>query len=303
MKIVVAGSSGLIGKELVAFLQKNGHTVKHLVRSGKSNVEDEYFWDPEIGIVDSAVLEDCDGLVNLAGENIAAGRWNDDKKRRILESRIDSTYTLATAINKLQHPPKVWINASAIGYYGDRGNTLLQENSSKGSGFLAYVCQEWEQAVEQVQKKGVRIVYLRTGMVLSTKGGGLAKMILPFKLGLGGKMGSGEQYISWITLEDLVNIILFILTQEQISGPVNAVTPNPVTNAEFTKTLGLALKRPTFMTLPASFARLVFGEVAEEVLLASQRVLPSKLLEAHYPFIHPHLKEALQDLILPTELM
>jgi hypothetical protein len=234
--------------------------------------------------------------VHLAGENIT-GRWTAAKKARIRESRVQGTRLLAEAVARLERPPRVLVCASAIGYYGTRGEEILREESPPGKGFLAEVCQQWEAAAQPVAQKGVRVVHLRTGLVLSRQGGALAKMLPAFRLGLGGKIGRGDQYMSWISIDDLAGVIQHALLSETLRGPVNAVAPNPVTNLVFAQTLGRVLRRPTPFPLPAFAARLVFGEMANELLLASTRVDPAKLLASGYGFRHTELAGALRQLL------
>jgi uncharacterized protein (TIGR01777 family) len=251
-------------------------------------------WNPERGEIDAAALEGHDAAVHLAGEPIAEGRWDEEKKRRILESRVKGTRLLAEALAGLSAKPRVLVSASATGFYGDRGDEVLHEESASGEDFLSEVCREWEKATLSASQAGVRVVHLRIGVVLSGEGGALTKMVTPFKLGLGGKLGSGRQYMSWIALEDLVGVIRRALEDESLRGPVNAVAPGAVTNEEFTKALGSALGRPTFMAVPAFAARLAFGEVADAVLLAGARVEPARLKEAGYQFQYPEIEGALR---------
>ncbi len=293
-KFFISGSTGLIGSTLVDFLRHQGNDVKRLVRKGSPMSKDAVFWDPEKGEVDSAALDGADVVINLAGESIMGLHWSQAKKKRIRDSRIQGTKNLCSVLSNLKQPPKVLINGSAIGYYGNRGTEELTEDSPSGTGFLAEVCQEWEAATQKAEEKGIRVVKLRTGIVLSSKGGALAQMLIPFKLGLGGVVGSGEQYMSWIALQDLVKMIDFAISQESIQGAINAVSPQPVTNAEFTKTLGSVLQRPTFLPLPAALARLIFGEVADEMLLCSTRAIPKKMQQAGFSFQYPDLFAALQ---------
>ncbi len=296
MKILVAGASGLVGTNLVPFLIQAGHDVKKLVRKNKDLASDEISWDPQRELLDAAQLENFDAMINLAGENISSGRWSEKKKNAILESRIQATRTLTQTILYLKKPPQVFINASAVGYYGSRGDTLLTEDSSNGTGFLAHVCEEWERAAEPIASNDVRLVFTRFGVVLSPKGGALAKMLTPFKMGLGGVIGSGKQFMSWITLEELLGVIYHVINTGSLIGPVNVVSPDPVTNYEFTKTLGKVLARPTFMNMPASIARFVFGEMADELLLSSQRVSCAKLIHSGYKFCQPNLEQALRQI-------
>jgi uncharacterized protein len=298
MKIILTGSTGLIGSELVPFLKLKGHTVKKLVRQKQTLAEDEILWNPSTGQLELKELEGFDAVINLAGENIADGRWNEEKKQRILDSRIASTRLLCHNLIHLENPPKVLINASAIGFYGDRGEEELDEKSASGTkSFISKVCREWEAATAPAMQKGIRVVCLRTGMVLSEKGGALAKMLIPFKIGLGGVLGTGEQYISWIALDDLLEVIYYVLTQEGIEGPVNAVSPYPVNNKDFTKTLGHLLHRPTLLSMPVFAARLAFGEMADELLLSSAKVLPAELEKRGFQFKYPQLESALEHIL------
>lgn len=300
MKILIAGASGLVGQELIPYLTKMGHQVKKLVRDSTLLREGEFLWNPENHQVDLSAFEGCDAVINLAGENISSGRWNESKKKSILSSRINATNTLVNAILQLQKAPKIFINASAIGYYGNRGDEILDEASRPGEDFLAHVCIEWEQAASPLLQKNTRVIYTRFGIILSAKAGALNKMLIPFKLGLGGVMGSGDQYMSWIAIDDVVRIIDHILQTESLEGPLNVVSPNPVTNKTYTKTLGKVLARPTLLPLPAFVARLVFGEMADALLLSSQRVSDKKLKSSGFQFLYPDLEKALVNLINPT---
>jgi hypothetical protein len=244
-----------------------------------------------------AELEGFDGVVHLAGESIAAGRWTEKKKRRIRDSRVRGTRLLAESLAGLQNPPRVFVGASAMGYYGDRGEEVLREESAPGTLFLSAVCREWESAAQPLSARGVRVVHARFGLVLGSSGGALAKMLPPFRLGLGGVLGRGDQYMSWISLDDAVGALLHALSTESLSGPVNAASPAPVTNREFTKTLGRVLGRPTIFPLPAWAARLIFGQMAEELLLASARLEPAKLLKTGFTFRHPDLETALRHVL------
>jgi uncharacterized protein (TIGR01777 family) len=242
-------------------------------------------------------LEGLDAVVHLAGENIAARRWNAEQKARIRDSRVLGTKLLSDNLAKLRQPPRVLVSASAIGFYGDRGDEELTEASAGGTGFLAEVCKEWEAATDGVQKAGISVVHLRLGVVLSPKGGALAKMLTPFRLGLGGRIGSGRQWMSWITLDDVVGCIVHALASDSLHGPVNAVTPYPVTNYVFTKTLGRVLWRPTVFPMPSFMARLAFGEMADELLLASTRVFPQALVASNYCFLYGDLESGLRHLL------
>lgn len=291
MKILIAGASGLIGKALSEFLASTGHTIVKLSRQPGA---DTIVWNPKEGHVDNSALEGFDAFINLAGENIAGGRWTEEKKKLILESRIQATSLLVKAIQTLKAPPKVLINASAIGYYGSQGDNIVDEDSPSGQGFLAEVCRQWEAATEPAKAAGVRVVIIRIGVVLSKDGGALANMLTPFKLCLGGRIGSGRQYMSWVSLNELIRMIDFALRNEAITGPVNAVAPCPVQNIEFTKTLGKALGRPTVLPMPAFAVRWVFGELGDELLLSSTRVHPTRLQKAGYTYYDPHLSTVLR---------
>lgn len=295
MKILVSGSTGLIGSELVSSLSHQGDQVARLVR--RTPASGEIQWDMAAGTIEANKLEGFDAVVHLAGDPIAAGRWTPEKKARIRDSRVVGTRLLAESLARLIKPPKVFACASAIGYYGDRGNELLREESPPGRGFLAATCQEWEAASEPAAQRGIRVVHLRFGIVMSPKGGALSMMLLPFRMGLGGKLGSGRQTMSWVSIEDAVGAIHHALTTEILRGPVNGVAPNPVTNLEFTRILGKVLRRPTIFPVPGFAARLAFGEMADEALLASARVDPARLKETGYRFRHPDLETALRDLL------
>lgn len=297
MHILVTGSTGLVGSTLVPALTAEGHRVSCLVRSKSKTETGDILWAPPIGELDKTSLEGFDSVIHLAGENIAGGRWTAARKARIRDSRIQGTRLLSESLAQLARPPKVFVSASAVGYYGDRADVVLTEQSSPGSNFLAGVCREWESATEPAAQRGIRVVILRLGMVLSPSGGALAKMLTPFRMGVGGIIGSGKQFMSWIAIDDLVRIIIHTLKTDSLDGPTNAVAPNPVTNREFTKTLGRALRRPTVLPMPAFAARLALGEMADELLLASARVVPSKLLASGFVFHHPDLESALTDLL------
>src|SRR5215212_699369 len=299
MKVIVTGSTGLVGRALIRSLLADGHEVTRLVRGGAQGFRAPgtaaVHWDPARGEIDAKELEGHDAAVHLAGESVAEGRWDDEKKRRIRESRVKGTSLLAGALAGLSAKPGVLVSASATGFYGDRGAEVLREESASGGDFLSEVCREWEKATLQASQAGIRVVHLRIGVVLSGEGGALQKMLTPFKLGVGGKVGSGSQYMNWITLEDLVGVIRRAIEDENLRGPVNAVAPQQVTNAEFTKALGHALGRPTIFAVPAFAARLAFGEVADALLMASTRVEPARLKEAGYEFKHPEIEEALRS--------
>jgi hypothetical protein len=293
MKILISGSSGFIGSNLVRYLKEKGHEVIKLVRHSTALARDEIVWEPLQGVEKPALLEEIDAVIHLAGESIM-GRWTESKKKKIHDSRVKATSLLCRDLCSLDRPPAVMIAASAVGYYGSRGDEILKEESSRGEGFLAKVCEEWEAASQRVEEKGIRRVLLRLGMVLSPKGGALKRMLPPFKWGLGGKLGDGRQWMSWIALTDLIRAIEFSLEDHQLAGPVNAVAPTPVVNKDFTKVLGRQLSRPAFMTVPAWAIKLILGELGREVLLSSQRVMPDKLLQAGFRFDMPSLEQALQ---------
>ena len=295
MKILVSGSHGLVGKALVKLLTSDGHEVARLVRHQPN--AGEVLWDPEQNRVDTASLEGHDAVVHLAGESIASGRWTSEKKRAIRESRVKGTLLLSEALARLSRQPSVFLCASAIGYYGDRGDELLTETSSPGNNFLAKVCIEWEAAAKPAVEKGIRTVHTRFGIILDDEGGALDKMLTPFRMGIGGKVGDGRQWMSWIALDDVVNGLKFLMEPTSTSGPVNFVAPNPVTNAEFTKTLGRVLSRPTLFPMPAFAARLVFGEMADALLLSGQRVEPSVLKGKGYKFRWSTLESALRHIL------
>lgn len=297
MKVLVTGSSGLIGSALTARLTSQGHSVTRLVRAKLAAGVAALEWDPAAGRLDAAALEGFEAVVHLAGESIAAGRWTAARKARIRGSRIEGTRLLAANLARLMRKPAVLLCASATGYYGNRGEEVLRESSPPGSGFLADLCREWEAASEPAARAGVRVVNLRTGLVLSRQGGALPRMLAPFRLGLGGRIGDGRQYMSWISLDELTGVYGYALRTETLAGPVNVVTPNPVTNADFTRTLGRVLRRPTVFPLPAFAARLALGEMADELLLASARVQPAKLLATGYVFRFAELEGALRHML------
>ena len=293
MNILITGSTGLIGSSLSHSLVQQKHRILAMVRK-KPVFDDQVYWDPTRSILDAGKLEGLDAVIHLAGESITGGRWTKKKKERILESRIRGTRLLSKTLAGLASPPGVFISASATGYYGNRGDELLNESSGPGTGFLPELCRQWEKETEPASTSGIRVVRLRTGIVLSEAGGALDPMLPFFKLGLGGKIGNGRQYMSWIALTDLVGIIEYALRTESLEGPVNAVSPNPVTNRVFAKTLGKILSRPTIFFLPRVAARIVFGEMAEALLLASARVVPLRLTGTSFRFQFTSLERALR---------
>lgn len=299
MKVAVTGSSGLVGGALVPFLTAGGHEVVRLVRRGARG-KDEASWDPEAGTIDAAALEGVDAVVHLAGESIAEGRWTEAKKARLRSSRLGPTRLLAETLASLKKKPRLLVSASAIGYYGHRGDAWAREADGPSDDFLGRLSVEWEGAAAPAAKAGIRVVSLRTGIVLSPAGGALGKMLAPFKLGLGGVQGPGTQYMSWIAIDDLLGVIHHALESIDLAGPVNAVGPAPVTNAEFTSTLGGVLGRPTVVPAPAFALRLAFGEMADATLLASTRVRPERLLATRYRFRFPELESALRHVLGKT---
>ncbi|HEY6661206.1 MAG TPA: TIGR01777 family oxidoreductase [Pyrinomonadaceae bacterium] len=295
MKILISGSHGLVGKALIKSLTDDGHEVIRLVRGSASAQEIE--WHPNQGRIDPEHLEGFDVVVHLAGENIASGRWTGEKKRAIRESRVKGTSLLSESLARLSRPPSLFLSASAIGYYGDRGDELLTEKSAPGDGFLPSVCVEWENATKPAVEKGIRTVHTRFGIILDRNEGALAKMLPPFKMGIGGKIGNGKQWMSWITLDDVVRGLKFLITDTSTRVPVNFVAPTPVTNTEFTKVLGRVLSRPTLFPVPAFGVRLAFGEMADALLLSSQKVEPSVLEDRGFSFNWPTLEPALKHLL------
>lgn len=297
MDVAVTGSTGLIGTRLVEAMEADGHRVLRLVRPDSERTGGGHaVWDPAEGTIDAGALEGIDAVVHLAGVGIADARWTDEQKGRILRSRTAGTTLLASTLAGLQQPPSVLLSGSAIGYYGDHGDDLIDEAASAGDDFPARVCQQWEDSAAGAVEAGLRVVFLRTGIVQATEGGALAKQLPFFRLGLGGRAGSGRQYVSWISIDDEVRAIQFLLTGH-VSGPVNLVAPEPVTNAEYTKVLGAVLHRPTTI-LPMLGPRLLYGrELADSLLLTSQRCVPAALVEAGFEFSHPELRGALEHLL------
>ena len=293
-RILVSGVSGPIGAALLPSLKSRGYEVTRLVR-GAANGNDQIPWNPTQPIAPEKV-SGFDAVIHLAGESIV-GRWTKTKKMKIRESRVGGTTALAEALAQAATKPQVFVCSSAIGYYGDRGSEVLHERSSPGAGFLADVCREWEAATKAAAKAGIRTVQMRTGVVLSPQGGALGKMLLPFKIGVGGKIGDGRQWMSWIDVQDMVGAIHHILKSDLLQGPVNMVAPKPVTNAEFTKTLASVLSRPAILPVPAFAVKLAFGEMGETVLLGSQRVEPTQLVMSGYPFRFSSLQASLENIL------
>ena len=296
MKILVSGASGLVGRALIPALEDDGHAVLRLVRHPVRDPGEEMQWNPYADRIDESTLPPFDAVIHLSGESIS-GRWSAAKKRAIYDSRIRSTAYLAECMERMEKPPAVWLCASAIGYYGNRSDETLTERAIPGTNFLATVCEDWENATKPASGRGVRVVNMRLGVVLAKEGGTLPLMMRPFKMGVGGIIGNGRQYMSWITLEDLINAMLFALRSESLSGPVNFVAPEPVTNRVFTKAMGRALHRPTIFRTPAFALRATLGQMAKELILASTRVLPKKLTDAGFEFEHPEIEGALEKLM------
>ncbi|HZU79072.1 MAG TPA: TIGR01777 family oxidoreductase [Acidimicrobiales bacterium] len=293
MRVLVSGSSGLIGRALCASLARSGHEVRRLVRTADPTAADAVGWDPRSGAVDRAGLEGTEAVVHLAGAGIGDRRWTAGRKIELLSSRVEGTAAVVAAVSAMDPPPAVLVSASAIGFYGDRGEEELTEESTPGSGFLADLCRRWEAAAGEAEAAGIRVVLLRSGIVLAPRGGALGRQLPLFRAGLGGRLGSGRQWTSWISLDDEVRVVEHALADEALRGPVNAVAPAPVRNREFTAELGRALHRPAVLAVPAPVLRLALGrELVDEALLASQRVRPAALATAGFAFGHPTLPEA-----------
>lgn len=292
-RIAISGASGLVGSQLVPFLRAGGHDVARLVRRRASGA-DEIFWDPATEQIDAASLEGMDAIIHLAGVSIAGGRWTTARKAAILSSRLQGTSLLAETLARLQRPPRVLISASGIGYYGDAGSAPLTEESPLGDGFLAGVCRAWEEATAPAAASGIRVVLPRFGVVLAGSGGLLSRLVPAFRFGLGGPLGSGEQFMSWIALDDLLGVLLQAIADDRLIGPVNAVAPQAVNNRAFAETLGRVLSRPAVLRAPAPALRLVAGELVDELLLASQLARPARLEEVGFPFAFPTLEDALR---------
>ena len=297
MKIAISGARGLIGTALARSLLLDGHEVLPLVRRPVTEGESAVRWDPGAGTIDAAALEGVDGVIHLAGAGIGDKRWTDDYKRQILESRTKGTDLLARTLAGLDRPPAVMVSGSAIGIYGDTGDIAVTEDGPHGRDFLADVCERWEASATPAAEAGIRVAHLRTGIVLSPQGGALAKLLPLFRLGIGGRMGSGRQWWSWISIDDEVGVIRWLLENE-VTGPVNVTAPEPVTNGELTRVLGAVLHRPTLIPVPSFGPKLILGgELADSLLFTSQRVLPGVLTDQHYPFTHPDLEGALRAML------
>lgn len=300
MKILLTGSSGLIGTALTTALERDGHTLSHLVRSPSPSDPSRIPWEPRgETLIEPKYLEGLDVVIHLAGENIN-GRWTEQKKTAIRESRVNGTQLLARSLAGCKVPPRLLLSASAIGIYGNTSDRVVTESAPEGTGFLAEVCRDWEAATKAAAEAGIRVVHARFGVVLDPDRGALKEMLGPFRAGLGGPIGAGNQYMSWIALADVVGAVRFMLELHDVSGPVNLVSPGAVTNREFTRTLGSAISRPTLLPLPGFVARILFGEMAEDTLLASSRVRPAALLEYGFRFQYPTLQDALDALLHPS---
>ncbi|MFN8390667.1 MAG: TIGR01777 family oxidoreductase [Bdellovibrionota bacterium] len=297
MKVLISGSSGFVGTALVARLRDIGHTVVRLVRTRSSKDKDSVFWDPDAGVIDSSSLIGIEAVIHLAGENVSAHRWSAAQRKKILESRTRGTELIGRTISALQPQPKVLLSASAIGYYGNHGSDEMTEQHPAGRGFLADVCVEWERTAKESVADSIRLVFLRIGVVLGKDGGALGKMLLPFRLGIGGPIGDGKNFLSWIALPDLVEAIIFCLDHDQMSGPVNLCAPKAVTSRDFAKALGRALHRPAVLPVPELMLKLVFGEMAEQTILSSMRVVPARLLDAGFAFKYVDVETALKAVI------
>ncbi|MCB9952467.1 MAG: TIGR01777 family protein [Planctomycetaceae bacterium] len=291
MRVLISGASGLVGTRIAELAGPDVEIVR-LVRRPAG--EGEVQWDPAAGTLDSQALDGIDAVIHLAGENIGEGRWTAAKKKRILDSRVNGTRLMADAIAKSDHKPAL-VSASAIGFYGDRGEEELTEESTAGKGFLADVCQQWEAATAPAEAAGARVVRVRLGIVLSSKGGALASMLFPFRMGVGGRMGSGQQFWSWISLDDAASIFLYAAQNEDVAGPVNAVSESPIRNIDFTVTLGRILRRPTLFPMPQFMASIVLGEMSDALIMSSARVLPTALNDCRYRYQHPDLETAIRS--------
>jgi uncharacterized protein (TIGR01777 family) len=299
MRVLVSGSTGLLGSALVPRLRLEGHEVVRLIRRPAPLGPFEVFWDPAAGRLDAGSLEGVDAAVHLSGENLAAGRWTGARKRLLRASRLDTTRLLAETLGRASRKPKVLISASAVGYYGDRGDEPLAESASPGSGFLATLCRDWEAAAAPAAEAGIRVVTLRSGIVLSASGGALTAMLPIFRLGLGGPIAGGAQWLSWISLPDILRAVEHVISHGSIRGPVNAVSPEPARSRDFARALGRVLGRPAILPVPAPALRLLYGEMARETLLSSQRAVPERLTRSGFEFAYPGLEPALRHALGP----
>ena len=294
LTIAVTGSRGLIGRALCDVLTTSGHRVVRLVRSREGQTSEDVFWDPIEGTIEEGRLEGLDAVVHLAGEPLLGFRWTEEKKKHIWASRVEGTEHLSRALARLQRPPRVLVSASAVGFYGNRGDESLSESSKPGKGFLAELCQAWEAATRPAARMGIRVVHLRTGLALTPAGGALGTMLLPFKIGVGGRIGSGRQYVSWIDHDDLLGMIIHVIHTQSIRGAVNATAPYPVPNSAFTSTLGRVLERPTLIPVPGLAVQALFGEMGKEMLLQGQRIQPAVAETSGFEFKYPGLEESLR---------
>ncbi len=295
MKILISGASGLVGKALARKLQEDGHTFARLVRPGGKSSPEDIFWDPMAATVDAPAMEGFDAVIHLSGASIAEARWNPERKAVLRSSRIDSTRVLVDTLSGLKQKPRVFLCASATGYYGNRGDELLTESSEGGTDFLALLARDWEAEARRAELADIRTVRLRFGVILSADGGALPRMLAPFKYGVGGRLGSGNQWMSWIALEDVMEIMFSAITSSQFSGPVNVVAPNPVRNSEFTRIAAAALHRPAIFSAPAFALRIALGQMADPLLLSSQRAIPERLLAIGYKFRFANLDSSLKN--------
>ncbi|MGM0557544.1 MAG: TIGR01777 family oxidoreductase [Myxococcota bacterium] len=294
--VAITGASGLLGSHLSSFLQTGGHTVYPVVRNQSAGAG-EIYWSVDEQEIDASAFNDVDVVIHLAGENLAGDRWTDEKKRRILDSREKGTRLLTEALAKLDNPPETLLSASAVGYYGDTGDTIVDEDSTAGDTFLAEVCERWEAAAQPARDAGIRVVHPRLGVVFTPEGGALDEMLTPFKLGVGGKLGSGEQYMSWVTPDDVVGAFNFLMMRDDLDGPFNVTSPNPVTNKQFTKALGRVISRPTILPVPSFGIKMLFGEMGQEMLLEGQRAIPTRLQDAGFEFEFVGIEDALRHVM------
>lgn len=292
-KVLISGASGLLGSAYSDYLSKKGHDVFKLVRREPAS-DKELFWNPMKSELDLKNIEGFDSIINFSGKNIGLGRWTIKNKKVIYESRILSTTLLSESIAKLDNPPESFLSSSAVGYYGDTGSEFINEGAEPGEGFLSDLCVNWEKATMPAVRAGVKVIQLRSGVVLSAEGGALAKMLTPFRLGLGGRLGSGRQYFSWIMIDDHLRALYHLMTSDNIQSPVNVVSPEPVKNSEFTKILAKVLKRPAIFPVPAFVLKTLLGQVADEILLSSSRAIPQLLMGSGFEFKYPALEDALK---------
>jgi uncharacterized protein len=297
MKILVSGASGLVGKALVSALRAEGHSVVRLVRPGSAASAGDVQWDPMAATMNVSTIEGAEAVVHLSGASIAQGRWTPARKAILRSSRIDTTRVLVDALGRMRQKPRVFICASAIGYYGNRGGEILTESSAIGTDFLALLVRDWEAEANRAEVNGIRTLLLRFGVILSAEGGALKQMLLPFKFGLGGRLGSGQQWMSWIALEDAVGIVRSAITDERLAGPLNVVAPNPLRNTDFTRIAAALLRRPAIFAAPAFALRVALGEMADALLLASQRVIPERLLATGHSFRFADCESALRAIL------